>query len=170
LPVGDPLGDDTMVGPVISRASSERILGIVDEATRTGAGRIVTGGKRLEGELADGWFISPTVLADVDPNSSVAQKEIFGPVISVMQFRSEDEAVALANGTGYGLSAYIQSGDAKRVRRLVGQLRSGTVGVNGGAPLTYNAPFGGLGLSGYGKEGGRAGIDEFLHLKTVLAG
>jgi aldehyde dehydrogenase (NAD+) len=170
LPVGDPLGDDTMVGPVISRASSERILGIVDEASRTGAGRIVTGGKRLEGELADGWFISPAVLADVDPNSSVAQKEIFGPVISVMQFRSEEEAVALANGTGYGLSAYIQSGDAKRVRRLVSELRCGTVGVNGGAPLTYNAPFGGLGLSGYGKEGGKAGIEEFLHLKTVLAG
>jgi aldehyde dehydrogenase (NAD+) len=87
-----------------------------------------------------------------------------------MQFRSEEEAVALANGTGYGLSAYIQSGDAKRVRRLVGHLRSGTVGVNGGAPLTYNAPFGGLGLSGYGKEGGKAGIEEFLHLKTVLVG
>ncbi|GAA0317507.1 aldehyde dehydrogenase family protein [Sphingomonas oligophenolica] len=168
LKVGDPLADDTIVGPVISRASSDRILGIVDEAASTGAGRIVTGGKRLDGELGTGWFLAPTVLADVDPNSSIAQKEIFGPVISVMRFRSEEEAVALANGTGYGLSAYIQSGDAKRVRRLIGQLRSGTVGVNGGAPLTYNAPFGGLGLSGYGKEGGKAGIDEFLHFKTVL--
>jgi aldehyde dehydrogenase (NAD+) len=168
LNVGDPLVDDTIVGPVISRAASERILGIVDEAAKTGAGRIVTGGKRLDGELSGGWFLAPTVLADVDPNSSVAQKEIFGPVISVMRFKSEEEAVALANGTGYGLSAYIQSGDARRVRRLIGQLRSGTVGVNGGAPLTYNAPFGGLGLSGYGKEGGKAGIDEFLHLKTVL--
>jgi len=168
LNVGDPLADDSIVGPVISRAASERILGIVDEAASTGAGRIVTGGKRLDGELGSGWFLAPTVLADVDPNSSVAQKEIFGPVISVMRFKSEEEAVALANGTGYGLSAYIQSGDARRVRRLIGQLRSGTVGVNGGAPLTYNAPFGGLGLSGYGKEGGKAGIDEFLHLKTVL--
>lgn len=168
LKVGDPLDDDTIVGPVISRAASDRILGIVDEAASTGAGRVVTGGKRLDGELANGWFLAPTVLADVDPNSSVAQKEIFGPVISVMRFKSEEEAVALANGTGYGLSSYIQSGDARRVRRLIGQLRSGTVGVNGGAPLTYNAPFGGLGLSGYGKEGGKAGIDEFLHLKTVL--
>jgi len=168
LAVGDPLDAQTIVGPVISRASSERILGIVDEATSTGAGRIVTGGKRMNGELDAGWFVAPTVLADVDPNSSVAQKEIFGPVISVMRFKSEEEAVALANGTGYGLSAYIQSGDAGRVRRLIGQLRSGTVGVNGGAPLTYNAPFGGLGLSGYGKEGGKAGIDEFLHMKTVL--
>ncbi|MCP1472387.1 aldehyde dehydrogenase (NAD+) [Sphingobium sp. OAS761] len=168
LSVGDPLADESIVGPVISRAASERILGIVDEATSTGAGRVVTGGKRLDGELAGGWFLAPTVLADVDPNSSVAQKEIFGPVISVMRFKSEEEAVALANGTGYGLSSYIQSGDAGRVRRLIGQLRSGTVGVNGGAPLTYNAPFGGLGLSGYGKEGGKAGIDEFLHLKTVL--
>jgi len=168
LKVGDPLGDDSIVGPVISRASSERILGIINEAVGTGAGRIVTGGKRLDGELGGGWFLAPTVLADVDPESSVAQKEIFGPVISVMRFKSEEEAVALANGTGYGLSAYVQSGDARRVRRLVGQLRSGTVGVNGGVPLTYNAPFGGLGLSGYGKEGGKAGIDEFLHLKTVL--
>jgi len=169
LKVGDPLLDDTMVGPVISQAASERILGIVDEASRTGAGRIVTGGKRLDGDLTDGWFISPTLLADVDPNSSVAQKEIFGPVISVIRFSTEEEAVALANGTGYGLSAYIQSSDARRVRRLVSQLHCGTVGVNGGAPLTYNAPFGGLGLSGYGKEGGKAGIDEFLQLKTVLS-
>ncbi len=170
LTVGDPLADATIVGPVISKASSERILGIVDEATSSGAGRVVTGGKRLRGELEAGWFVAPTVLADVDPGSAVAQKEIFGPVISVMRFKTEEEAVALANGTGYGLSAYIQSGDARRVRRLIGQLRSGTVGVNGGSPLTYNAPFGGLGLSGYGKEGGRAGIDEFLHLKTVLVG
>jgi aldehyde dehydrogenase (NAD+) len=168
LNVGDPLVDETMVGPVISRAASERILGIVDEATSTTSARIVTGGKRLEGELAGGWFVAPTVLADVDPHSAVAQKEIFGPVISVMRFGTEEEAVALANNTGYGLSAYVQSGDAARVRRLVTQLRCGTVGVNGGAPLTYNAPFGGLGLSGYGKEGGKAGIDEFLHLKTVL--
>lgn len=168
LSIGDPLADSTMIGPVISRASSERILGIIGEAEATRSARIVTGGKRLDGELATGWFVAPTILADVDPNSAVAQKEIFGPVISVMRFRTEEEAVALANGTGYGLSAYIQSGDASQIRRLIGQLRSGTVGVNGGAPLTYNAPFGGLGLSGYGKEGGKAGIDEFLHLKTVL--
>lgn len=168
MAVGDPLDDATVIGPVISRAASERILGIVNEASASGEGRIVVGGRRLEGDLADGWFVAPTVLADVDPNSSVAQKEIFGPVISVMRFRSEEEAVALANGTGYGLSSYVQTGDERRIRRLVSQLRSGTVGVNGGDPLTYNAPFGGLGLSGYGKEGGRAGIDEFLHLKTVL--
>jgi len=168
LSVGDPLIDDTVVGPVISRASSERILGIISEAADAGHGRVVTGGKRLNGELGSGWFIAPTLLADVDPNSPVAQKEIFGPVISVMRFKTEEEAVALANGTGYGLSAYVQTGDERRVRRLVRQLRSGTVGVNGGHPLTYNAPFGGLGLSGYGKEGGKAGIDEFLHLKTVL--
>jgi len=87
-----------------------------------------------------------------------------------MRFGSEEEGVAIANGTGYGLSSFIQTADERRIRRLVGQFRSGTVGVNGGAPLTYNAPFGGLGLSGYGKEGGRAGIDEFLHLKTVLVG
>ena len=168
LAVGDPLIDDTVVGPVISRTSSERILGIIAEATASGAGRVVVGGKRLDGELASGWFVAPTVLADVDPGSPVAQKEIFGPVISVMRFKTEEEAVAIANGTGYGLSSYIQSGDERRIRRLIRQLRSGTVAVNGGNPLTYNAPFGGLGLSGYGKEGGKAGIDEFLHLKTVL--
>jgi aldehyde dehydrogenase (NAD+) len=170
LAVGDPLADETIIGPVISEKSSERILGIISDAVRSGDGRVVTGGKRLDGDLAPGWFVAPTVLADVDPASSVAQKEIFGPVISVMRFGSEEEGVAIANGTGYGLSSFIQTADERRIRRLVGQFRSGTVGVNGGAPLTYNAPFGGLGLSGYGKEGGRAGIDEFLHLKTVLVG
>lgn len=168
LSVGDPLADDSVIGPVISKASCERILAIVDDAVASGAGRLTTGGKRLGGELASGWFMSPAVLADVDPNSSVAQKEIFGPVISVMRFASEDEAVAIANCTGYGLTSYVQTSDERRIRRLIPKLRSGTVGVNGGHPLTYNAPFGGLGLSGYGKEGGRAGIDEFLHLKTVL--
>lgn len=168
LPVGDPLVDTSVVGPVISRASCDRILGIVQEASGSGDCRLVAGGRRLGGELAAGWFVAPTVLADVDPGSAVAQKEIFGPVISVMRFGSEEEAVALANGTGYGLSSYVQTSDERRIRRLIRQLRSGTVGVNGGHPLTYNAPFGGLGLSGYGKEGGRAGIDEFLHLKTIL--
>ena len=168
LPVGDPLLAGSAIGPVISQASSERILGIIDHAVRSGEGRIVTGGTRLEGELANGWFVAPTVIADVDPASSLAQNEIFGPVISVMRFRSEEEAVAIANGTGYGLSSYIQTSDERRIRRLVRQLRSGTVSVNGGDPLTYNAPFCGLGLRGFGKEGGKAGIDEFLHLKTVL--
>jgi len=168
LPVGDPLIDTSVVGPVISRASCDRILGLIAEASGSGNCRLVTGGTRIGGELAQGWFVAPTILADVDPGSSVAQKEIFGPVISVMPFSSEEEAVTLANGTGYGLSSYIQTGDERRIRRLARQLRSGTVGVNGGHPLTYNAPFGGLGLSGYGKEGGKAGIDEFLHLKTVL--
>ncbi|WP_084582341.1 aldehyde dehydrogenase family protein [Sphingomonas azotifigens] len=168
MPVGDPLLEDTVVGPVISEASSQRILNIVSEAAASGSGRVTTGGERLGGELGDGWFVAPTVLADVDPNSAVAQKEIFGPVISVMCFDDESEAVALANSTRYGLSAYVQTTDERRIRRLVRQLRCGTVGVNGGDPLTYNAPFGGIGLSGYGKEGGRAGIDEFLHLKTVL--
>jgi len=168
LSVGDPLLESSVVGPVISQASSERILNIIAQASDSGDGRVVVGGKRLDGELGSGWFIAPTILADVDPNSAVAQKEIFGPVISVMRFRTEEEAVSIANGTGYGLSAYLQTSDERRIRRLVRQPRSGTVGVNGGDPLTYNAPFGGLGLSGYGKEGGKAGIDEFLHLKTVL--
>ena len=106
-------------------------------------------------------------LADADPASEIAQVEIFGPVLLVMKFATEDEAVALANNTKYGLAAYIQSNDVKRVHRLAERLKSGGVYVNGATQIRPHTPFGGLGLSGFGKEGGRAGIDEFLHYKTV---
>jgi len=122
----------------------------------------------MEGEFADGYFVENTVFADVDPDSSLAQQEVFGPVLAVIPFDTEEQAVGIANDTAYGLTNYIQSRDMRRVRRLIPQLRSGTVGVNTGVCVHQTAPFGGVGTSGFGREGGKAGLEEFIRVKTVL--
>ena len=168
LPVGDPLVATTFMGPLVNHAAADRVMAIIDRAKAENAGRLIAGGNRLDGEFGQGSFIQPTVFADVDPASELANKEVFGPVLSVMRFRTEAEAIALANATDYSLAAYIQSNDAGRIRRVAAGLRAGTISVNGAAPVTPHAPFGGMGLSGYGKEGGKAGLDEFIFQKTVL--
>lgn len=165
--IGDPFDPEVIVGPLINGAACDRVMGMLDRVRSEGSGKIVLGGQRCGGELAGMNFIEPTIITDVDPNSEIAQVEVFGPVIVVHKFATEDEAVELANCTKYGLSAYIYSNDLKRVHRVAERLKAGNVKVNGALSLSPNSPFGGLGLSGYGKEGGRAGIDEFLHYKTV---
>ena len=112
-------------------------------------------------------FIEPTIITDVDPNSEIAQAEVFGPVLTVFKFATEDEAVEIANGTQYGLAAYIESTNVKRVHRLAERLKAGGVYVNGGMPALPHSPFGGVASSGFGKEGGRHGLNEFVHYKTV---
>jgi aldehyde dehydrogenase (NAD+) len=119
------------------------------------------------GTLAGKNFVEPTVIVDPDPQHEIAQTEIFGPVLLVFKFSTEDEAVDLANSTPYGLGANIQSTNLTRVHRLAERLKAGGVYVNGARQNLPHTPFGGLGVSGYGKEGGRAGIDEFLRYKTV---
>jgi aldehyde dehydrogenase (NAD+) len=168
LKVGDPLDADTYVGPLIHADALKRVEGVVDSAIATGAGRLLIGGRRADGELSHGYFMNPTVFADVDPSSELAQREIFGPVLAVTPFGSEEEAVELANSTVYGLTNYIQSSDSRRIARLIPQLNSGTVGVNTGVCNHHLAPFGGNGISGFGREGGKAGLDEFIRVKTVL--
>ena len=148
--VGDPFEEGVAVGPVINRAACDRIVGMLDRAKAEKSGRILMGGNHSGGKLAKGNFVEPTIIADVDPKSEIAQIEIFGPVLLVFRFETEDEAVALANDTEYGLAA-----------------KAGGVYVNGAVQINPHTPFGGLGLSGFGKEGGRAGIDEFLRYKTV---
>ena len=165
--VGDPFEEGVAVGPLINAAASDRVIGMLDRVRESGSGRIVLGGGRPGGALAGKNFVEPTIIADVDPDSEIAQKEIFGPVLIVSKFKDEDEAVALANNSEYGLAAFIQSSDVKRVHRIAERLRSGGVYVNGAVQINPHTPFGGLGISGYGKEGGRAGIDEFLRYKTV---
>ncbi|HEY1700929.1 MAG TPA: aldehyde dehydrogenase family protein, partial [Trebonia sp.] len=166
IAVGDPFEETTVSGPVVSEAALNRILAMIEQAKRDGA-RIVTGGARLGGPLADGYFIEPTVFADVDPRSQLAQKEVFGPVLAITPFRTEEEAIAIANGTEYGLSAYVQTSDLRRAHRVADELVTGEVLVNGAANLGVHRPFGGVGLSGFGKEGGRAGLEEFLQVKSV---
>ncbi|MET0375587.1 MAG: aldehyde dehydrogenase family protein [Rhizorhabdus sp.] len=165
--VGDPFEPDVKVGPLINAAACDRVQGMLDRVVSERSGRIVIGGKRCSGELSGGNFIEPTIIADIDPDSEIARIEIFGPVLLVMKFKDEDEAVRLANSTEYGLAAYIQSDNIKRVHRLSERLKAGGVYVNGGFQIWPHTPFGGLGVSGYGKEGGRAGIDEFVRYKTV---
>lgn len=165
--VGDPFEDGVLVGPVINSAARERILGILDRVKENGDGTIVTGGGRCGGALAEGNFIEPTIIADAPLDSEISQNEIFGPVLLVNRFRDEDQAVEMANATAYGLAAYIQTNDLKRAHRLSERLVSGGVYINGAMQINPHTPFGGLGISGFGKEGGRAGIDEYLHYKTV---
>ena len=169
LQLGDPLLPDTSVGPVINQAALDRILGVIDRAKASGAGRLIAGGGRVESEEhRGGYFIAPTVFADVDPASELAQKEVFGPVLTITKFRSEAEGIALANNTQYGLAAYIHGKDHARNTRVAYQLYAGSVCINGSVAPIHHAPFGGVGISGFGREGGREGIEEMTYRKSVL--
>ena len=165
--LGDPFDPGTSMGPVVTEEASARIVGTVERAVREGAGRLCTGGRRAGGDLARGFFVEPTVVADADPTAPLAREEIFGPVLAVLPFDGEEEAVALANGTRYGLAGYVWTNDLRRAHRVAGALEAGYVSVNGMAPLPPAAPFGGWNASGHGQEGGRAGIEEFLRTKNV---
>ncbi|MGD0312858.1 MAG: aldehyde dehydrogenase family protein [Acidimicrobiales bacterium] len=167
--VGDPLDPDTFVGPVVSEAAMERILGVIGRAVSEGA-TLLSGGSRLGGELASGWFVSPTVFGDVDHHSELARNEVFGPVQSILRFSSEDEALALANDSPFGLAAYLHTSDPDRIDRFVRELEAGTVTVNGTGRISPAAPFGGVKQSGFGREGGRAGIEEMVQTKAVFVG
>ncbi len=167
VPIGDPLLPTTLMGPVISRPSCERILGLVEHAVSAGMGRLLAGGTRLGGALAEGYFVAPTVLGDVDPGSDIAQNEVFGPVLSVMRFTDDDDGVAKANATRYGLGANVYTSDVTRGHRLARRLEAGLVTINGSSGLSPNAPFGGFKASGFGREGGREGLDEYLRTKNV---
>lgn len=169
IPIGDPASPATRMGPVISQGACDRVLGIVERARRNGEGRLVTGGRRLEGDLADGYFIAPTIFADVDNASDLAQQEIFGPVMSMQRFETEEQAVAIANDHPYGLSAYIQTNDFKRAHRMAAALEAGNVWINGFPGVPGSVPFGGTKQSGYGRLGGLAGIREFSRPKNVWA-
>ncbi len=165
--VGDPFDDETDIGPVVNAAAVDRILGLIGRAERDGA-RLLHGGHRItDGGLASGYYLMPTVFADVDPASELAQTEVFGPVLTVMPFDDEEHAIAIANSTPYGLSSYIQTNDLRRAHRVAERLDAGATMINGAGNLMVNRPFGGIGLSGYGKEGGPEGLAEFQRLKTV---
>jgi aldehyde dehydrogenase (NAD+) len=163
--VGDPLDPDVFVGPVISENAADRILSMVD-AARSQA-RLITGGERLKTDLGGNCFIRPTVLADVDNSSTIAQQEVFGPVLAIMPFKDEAHALELANASELGLAAYVSTCDLTRAHRVADGLNAGWIGVNGFPPLVASAPFGGVKASGFGREGGRAGIEEYVYPKSI---
>ncbi|MGO8870058.1 MAG: aldehyde dehydrogenase family protein [Acidimicrobiales bacterium] len=167
LPVGDPLDPATVVGPVVTEAALVRVLGVIERAGSEGAA-LLTGGNRMGGELADGWFVAPTVFGDVEHGSDLATNEVFGPVQAVLRFHSEDEVLAKANDSAFGLSAYLHTRDARRIERFARELEAGTVVVNGMGRTSPATPFGGTKQSGYGREGGRAGIGEMVRTKAVV--
>lgn len=168
LPCGNPVDPKVLFGPVINAAACDRILAFIEKAQVDNSGRLVMGGGRMGGKFAEGYFIEPTLFADVDPLSDLAQEEVFGPVLSVIRFRGEQEAIEIANNTRYGLAAYVHTQNVSRAHRVADQLTAGSVYVNGAGRIPVGSPFGGgVGESGFGREGGKPGIDEFLRPKTV---
>lgn len=162
--IGDPFDPATRLGPLVSAAQRERVLGHVTRGLADG-GRLVAGGP--DAAVPErGWFVAPTVIADVDPDSALAQEEVFGPVLAIIPVDDEEHAVAVANNSRYGLAGAVWSTDEERAVRVARRMRTGAVDVNG-APFNPLAPFGGYKQSGLGRELGRHGLAEFLQTKAI---
>ncbi len=160
---GDPTDPTTYMGPLITEQQREKVHGIVTRAVEAGA-TLARGGEPVDGP---GYFYKPTLLANVDPDSEVAQEELFGPVIAVIPHDGDDDAVQIANNSIYGLSGGVYSADEERALKVARRIRTGTLGINGGAWFGPDSPFGGYKQSGVGREMGRAGLEEFLEGKTL---
>jgi acyl-CoA reductase-like NAD-dependent aldehyde dehydrogenase len=163
--VGDPFGDSARLGPVTSKAQLERVRGYIAKGVAEGA-QLLTGGADAPEGLARGYYVKPTVFGRVDPKSTIAQEEIFGPVLAIIAYRDEDDAVRIANGTIYGLAGAVWSKDEARAKSVARRLRTGQVDINGGA-FNMQAPFGGYKQSGRGRELGRPGLEEYLEYKSL---
>ncbi|MET1411199.1 aldehyde dehydrogenase family protein [Roseibium sp. HPY-6] len=163
--VGNPQNAGDHIGPVISELQFERIQGHIERGVADGA-RVVAGGPGKPEGFETGYFVKPTVFADVTNQMSIARNEIFGPVLVMIPFKTEDEAISMANDTPYGLAAYIQTGDPERAKRVSRKLRAGSVYINGASP-DWDVPFGGYKQSGNGREYGEFGLEDFLELKAI---
>ncbi|MFT4248420.1 MAG: aldehyde dehydrogenase family protein [Pseudomonas sp.] len=164
--VGDPRDEATTMGPIANAAQFARVQALIGAGIDEGA-RLVCGGPGRPAGLEHGLFARPTVFSGVTPTMRIAQEEIFGPVLAIMPYRDEDEAIALANDTVYGLSAHLQSGDPQRALRVAGRIRAGQVHINY-PPWNGQAPFGGYKRSGNGREFGVHGLEEYLETKAIL--
>ena len=163
LMVGRGTEDGVQVGPLIDESQRSKVAELVEDAIGRGA-KAVVGGHSRDGA---GYFFDPTVLTDIPEDANLLQEEIFGPVAPVKGFADEDEAIAAANDTEYGLVAYVYTNNLKRALRVVERLETGMVGLNQGMVSNAGAPFGGIKQSGFGREGGYEGIEEYLETKYV---
>ena len=162
---GDPMSESTRLGPLSSSMQLERVRGYINKAIAEGA-ELVTGGADAPEGLSGGYYVKPTVFGKVDPKSTIGQEEIFGPVLSIITYKDEEDAIRIANDTIYGLAGGVWSGDAARAQKVARRLRAGQIDINGG-PFNMNAPFGGYKQSGHGREAGVYGLEEFLEYKSL---
>ncbi|UVI35416.1 NAD-dependent succinate-semialdehyde dehydrogenase [Brevibacterium spongiae] len=163
MKVGNGLDDGTEMGPLVDQDALDKVAGLVDEAVAKGA-KVLTGGHRIDG---DGFFFTPTVMTDIPDDAEIRTTEIFGPVAPIVTFDTDEEGIALANETEFGLVGYLFSENIERALRLADRMEVGMVGLNTGLVSNPAAPFGGVKMSGLGREGGRVGIDEYLEVKYV---
>ena len=164
--VGDPATEGTAIGPVVSKMQYDKIQRLIEAGIKEGA-ELVAGGPGKPAGLEKGYFVKPTVFSNVRNDMTIAREEIFGPVLSILPYEDEAEAIRIANDTVYGLSGYVSSGDPKRALRVASKLRTGNVHLNG-AGADFSAPFGGYKQSGTGREWGHFGFEEFLEVKAVM--
>src|SRR5436190_5804793 len=165
FPYGDPTDFNNMAGPLINARQRERVLGYIEKGKAEGARAIVGGGPATQ--FDKGYFVQPTLFVDVDPDATIAQEEIFGPVLSVIPFDDDDDAVRIANNSRYGLSGAVTSASLDRALGVARRIRTGTLAVNGGQWFGPDSPFGGYKESGQGREHGVAGFEEYLETKTI---
>jgi aldehyde dehydrogenase (NAD+) len=165
FPYGDPTDPANLMGPLINARQRERVLGFIEQGKAEGARLVVGGG--VPDRFPKGYFVEPTLFVDVDPGSTIAQEEIFGPVLSVLRYEDDDDAVRIANNSRYGLSGAVAGASLDRALGVATRIRTGTISVNGGAWFGADSPFGGYKESGIGREHGIAGFEEYLELKTV---
>jgi aldehyde dehydrogenase (NAD+) len=163
--VGDPAQTGDHIGPLFDRIQYERVQAMILKGLDEGATLLAGGLSKPEG-FETGWYVKPTIFADVSNDMAVAQEEIFGPVLVIIPFENEDDAIAIANDTPYGLAAYLQTGNPARAERVSSRLRAGAIHVNGGG-FNYGSPFGGYKQSGNGREGGLMGLEDYLETKTL---
>lgn len=165
--IGDPFDPAVSFGPVISEAAADRIVRTVDDAVQSRAGTLLRGGRRMGADLADGYYIEPTVFGDVDNASALAQTETFGPVVSVIRFGDDADGVRVANDTTYGLNAFVHTRDLARAHRVARSLEAGSVWVNTFSDISPQGPYGGYKHSGFGRTGGIDGLHEFTQVKNI---
>ncbi len=154
-----------MMGPLINAKQRERVLGYIEKGKEEGA-KLLVGGKR-PAHLEKGFFVEPTLFVDVDPDSTIAQEEIFGPVLSVIPYDTDDDAVRIANNSKFGLSGAVNGSNLERSLGIARRIRAGTIAVNGGQYFGPDSPFGGYKQSGLGREHGMQGFEEYLETKTL---